>query len=639
MKKKNSENNKEKIVFDKELLRKFQPQGGISFKDERYIKTGDGYEACVHIYTYPKLLDMHWLATAININNTVSVIDIATDNIIEVRKNINKSMKEHKIRFSTATDATEAKDAQQRYQELDRLYDEITELGEIIKLIHIRLLVSGKSIETIENEIVNVQTYLESNGYKSAIFLNEGKNEWLSMYLSAKEQDKNEYNRRGQEVSSETLAGGNPFHFTSLADDCGTYLGTTVSTGGSVLFDPFTATKKRMSYNSLCVGKMGSGKSTTLKKLVLDMAVRGNYVRGFDPTGEFAKLVDYLGGKIISLDGSDGILNALEVLRTDEEETTNFARHISKLTTIYKFLVPTADSYEILGFEETLREFYIDFGLISDKFNDTEKQVTNLPATSYPIFSDFLKYIDREIATAEARGDIQKELLLTKMQRLYNTRLVISNLVNNYGYMFDGHTSTNSIATEQIVFFNIKNLMNISSEIFDAQIFTALSLCWDNCIDIGSRQKQLFESGGLDFEDVTRFMVFIDEAHRIINTNKIHAVEQLTTFAREARKYFGGLMYASQSIRDFVPESSSNENIDKIKVLFELTQYKFIMNQDSNTLNLMERVFQNELASSELSQIPKLEKGECILSIASDKNIHFKIDLSDQEADLFTGGV
>ena len=67
--------------------------------------------------------------------------------------------------------------------------------------------------------------------------------------------------------------------------------------------------------------------------------------------------------------------------------------------------------------------------------------------------------------------------------------------------------------------------------------------------------KKTWESNQIDWQDITRFLIFIDEAHKIINTNKLEAAEQLLKFEREARKYFGGLIYASQSItRDFVPE-------------------------------------------------------------------------------------
>ena len=178
----------------------------------------------------------------------------------------------------------------------------------------------------------------------------------------------------------------------------------------------------------------------------------------------------------------------------------------------------------------------------------------------------------------------------------------------------------------------------MKSEIFDAQLFNALFLCWQNCIHIGLPMKKTWESNQIDWQDITRFLIFIDEAHKIINTNKLEAAEQLLKFEREARKYFGGLIYASQSIRDFVPEGSSQDSINVIKTLFELTQYKFIMRQDSNALDTLSTIFHNQLTETELSHIPRLGKGECILSIKGDENIEFKVDVSQADLAIFQGG-
>lgn len=112
----------------------------------------------------------------------------------------------------------------------------------------------------------------------------------------------------------------------------------------------------------------------------------------------------------------------------------------------------------------------------------------------------------------------------------------------------------------------------------------------------------------------------------------------LIKFSREDRKYFAGLLYASHSIRDFVPDGSSQEMVDEIKVLFELTQYKFIMQQDNNSLDMLRKVFAGQLSESEIAAIPHLPTGDVILSIGAVKNIHFHVEVTDEELMLFGGG-
>jgi len=627
------------LTVDEELLAAIQPQGGITFNHPRYIIAGDGYEACVDVYAYPKHLDTHWLAPVMNLSDVIATLDISTEDMNVVKKNINRSMQEQSVRFNTAKKQSDAADAKERWNELERLYEEVSSMGDVVKLIRLRLFVYAKTLANLEKQIEKYINHLEGNGYKASVFLYEGQSEWQSIYKSYRQQAEGIYKRYGQPIVSQALAGGDPLYYTNLSDPCGIYYGETPSFG-SVLWDSFhNDGQLRISYNGVIMGNMGAGKSTFLKKMVLERAIRGDFIRGFDVTGEFAPLVEELGGKIIALDGSSGKLNALEILKTSEEESVCFARHLSKLNTVYKFLIPNGDPHEAIVFDELIREFYITWGLISEGFAG-EKQITGLPPEAYPTWSDLLSYINQRMEDARmSENALRAETEVTTMRRLHNIQLVISNLVKSYGYIFDGHTSIENIMNTQIVFFNIKNLSQMKSEIFDVQIFSALLLCWDNCLHIGAKMKDLNDSHGIRWEDIVHSLIFIDEAHKIVNTNKLTALEQLLTIEREGRKYFSGLWLASQSIRDYIPEGSDADSIDKIKTLFELAQYKVIFQQDTLTTEMLNAAFKHQLTQTEIERVPRLTKGHCILVISGKKNIEFGVYINDREKELFRGGV
>lgn len=647
-KKKTKAENIQEETYDPYLLEQIQPSGGITFQDSRYVETGTGYETCIHVYDFPQKLDDFWMAKVCNINNTVVTVDISTDNVMEVQKNINRSMKEQQYRYMEAQNFQEKYDAKQRFQEMERLYEEISSLGEVIKLLHIRIFVADHSYIRLEEKVKNILAKLESNGFRAAIFLNESKTEWESMYRPYKEQQSEDlFFIYGQPLTSNALAAGNPFHFSSLQDPCGDFLGKTPC-GGNVLFDEFHKSKTRRFYNSLAVGTMGSGKSTLLKKRFLTNAIKGNYVRTFDISGEFTTLTKTLGGKVLKLDGTNGILNPLEVLKAEEGEEISFTRHISKVSTIYKFLTEgSADTEEIIEFEELLRELYRTFGmeLIGGK---VKSQVTGLPANRYPTFSDFLEYIERKMEDIQRKSKgyeaVELDLVKHRMAIMDKIRRVLSNITNTYGSLFDGHTSIDNILDEQIVTFDLSTIKEMKPSVFDAQIFNMISLCWDNCVTNGKLmmerlRKAKGEEGALDPEQVTKFLMIIDESHRWINTKKRHALESISIYLREARKFFGGIMLASQSIRDYVPEGSGAEEIDDLKKIFELTQYKFIFHQEADTLPLLDKVFESTLTQSQRNKIPKLEIGENILCIASDRNLEFKVHLTKEEDRIFEGGV
>lgn len=623
--------------FDKELMEVIQPQGGITFKDESYIHTGTSYEACIRIIEYPSLLSEHWLANICNIPNTIATLDISTEDIIEVKKNINKSMIEQDSRYRSATEYGEQHNAQKRFMELEKMLDEIQSYGEVIKVLQSRIFVSEWTRANLEEKVANIIATLDSNGYKCAVFLNETRSEWKSMYQDYTEQQKtNPYDIYGQPLQSDILAGGNPFHFSSLEDTYGTFLGDTPC-GGNVIFDEFTKTKTRLYYNSLCVGTMGSGKSTLLKKRFEDRAIRGDFVRTFDITGEFTTLTKMYGGKIIKLDGSNGMLNPLEILRAGENDNSNFTRHITKVTTMYRFLRPDVPQNEVTEFQNVIRDVYDEFELTPGY----RQAITGLPSKKYPIFSDVLQFVIKRMETlADGKyNEVELKVAEANILILENIRKILEYIVTTYGAIFNGYTSIDNILDEQIVTFDISELKEMDDKVFDAQIFNMVSLCWDNCVTNGTYMKKKYENGEITFEEVVRFLILIDESHRWINTQKEQALEMITIYLREARKFFGGIMLASQSIRDYVPEGSDSNALNKLKTVFELTQYKFIFHQDSNVLGLIDTIFNNVLTETQRNRIPKLEQGETILCISSDRNLEFKVALSKEENRIFSGGV
>ena len=625
---------------DMNLLNEIKPAGGITFKDVKYITTGSGYEGCIHIYKFPENIDTYWMAKVCNINGTVALVDISTDNMSEVKKNLNKSMKEQAGRRSGARDFAELYDADKRLAEMKRMYDEINSYNEVIKLVHIRIFLADRSFESLEKKIKNIMDKLETDsGFLTTIYLNESKSEYKSMTRSYKKQKEEMFFPKGQSLTATGVAHGDPFHFSSLDDETGEFLGTTPC-GGNVLLDIFQKTSTRLYYNFLAIGEMGSGKSTLLKKQFKSNAIKGNYVRTFDISGEFTILTKTLGGKVIKLDGSEGILNPLEILKAGKDENVSFTRHISKVSTFYKFLVGgSVDAEEIAEFEDVLKQLYSSFGLWSDDRRNF--QCTGLPAASYPTFTDYLNFLTESMEKMQNKkySHLEEQVVAKTLLLRDKIRKVIKNIVDTYGTLFDGHTSIDNILDEQIVTFDISTLKELKAEVFDAMIINIISLCWDNCVTNGKLMDNMLREGKIKLWDVTRFLILIDESHRWLNAKKTHALDLVSVYLREARKYFGGIGLASQRAADFVPEGSGSDAVNKLKNIFELTQYKFVFRQSASAKNLLYQIFNGELTGTQIEKIPKLEIGQCILLISGDKNIEFKVHLTKDEDMLFSGGL
>ena len=68
-------------------------------------------------------------------------------------------------------------------------------------------------------------------------------------------------------------------------------------------------------------------------------------------------------------------------------------------------------------------------------------------------------------------------------------------------------------------------------------------------------------------------------------------------------------------------------------------QYKFIFKQDTSSADVIKDTFKDSLTYSQLEDIPYLERGECILSIAGDRTIRFDVWASGEyELPIFSGG-
>ncbi|MCA4158194.1 VirB4 family type IV secretion system protein [Priestia megaterium] len=627
---------KQKKGYNPYFVAQIQPQGGVSFK-ENLVRNGDGYSTCIHIYEYPTNVNDFWLEPIMNMPNAITTLDVVSDERKQVVEAINKNMSEQNARHVNAKENIDRMDAQEQYLDMKELYRQVTN-GEVIKRIHLRIYIAEKTIPDLEKRLKEVIHHLETHNFRGSIFLNEQEYEWESLVTHFDIQKKYPNKRKGKEIPALALAGGFPFHFTHLDDPYGTYQGTT-RTGGSVIFDLFHKDQQRKSYNAVLMGLMGAGKSTFLKKVTTDNAIKGYKIRGFDIVGEFESLVRELGGKQIALDGSEGQINPLQVFKTHEHEINSFTQHLSKLTVFYRFIAPEAKDDELKEYEKLLRKLYIQKQLWNDE-KGASNHITGLSPEAYPTFSEFLHLIRQELYTDEETREHHPNLGEYRKRRLELIELNIENLVETYAHLFDGISTIEDFNDEQVVFFSIRHLSKLKDEIAQAQLFNVMSLLWDGMLQNGEPQLAAYTKGTLAFEDAIRYLIVIDEAHHIVNTKRgnEHALDFLTEFSREARKYFAGLIYASHLISDFVPDGSEQTAIEKIKKLFDLTQYKFIMQQDDNNLDTIQRVFKTGITDSELAEIPKLPIGDVLLCIKSVKNILFHIEIDEEEKVLYGGG-
>ena len=623
-------------TLDAALFAQLQPQGGISFAAPHYTLMGDGYCRCLHIYALPSSLRRFWLTKLFSVPSSICSFDVSTKNINEVKKNINRSIGEENARAGASRNYEELYDAQRRRQELQQLYDELSRMGEVLKVCDFRIFVKAPTLAELEERCSELTSNLEAEDFKVTCLLNEQRSEWQSLFSNYHTAHQRPLAMKGLSLTTEQLAIGDPFHHSELLDEEGTLLGFS-DTGGAIVFDEFSKSSRRKYYNSIVCGDMGSGKSTLLKKRFKHNASVGNYIRCFDVSGEFRALTLEFGGKIIRCGGGDGMLNPFEILRSGDDEYTSYANHISKLQVFFQCVLPSMDDRLAQELANVLRGYYESFDLTPDDDN----VITGLEAEEYPILSDLRQYIAAAIEhvvqqNAQALTEVETQLQVERARNLNLLLGAVDNLCKNYGRLFDGHTSIQDISQERIVTFDISAIKDLGS-IFAAEMQILTALCWDNAVNNGTRALQQWENGA-KIEEITKFLLLIDESHNWINTRMPLILDMILRYMREDRKYFAGITLASQSVRDYMPQIDV-EGVEKIRILFELSQYKFMFRQDSSVKEHLRKVFGEGLTYSQVERIPFLEQGEGVMSIAGDRSLQMKVWLSaDYEESLFAGG-
>lgn len=633
---KKSKKIEEKIKYEPDLLEYIQPQGGIKFSID-YARTGTGYETCIQIYQFPTYIYSHWLSDICYFEGAITTIDIHTENEEDALQNISKSMKEYRGRSGSEKNDTGVSDAVNAYSDLSRLYESVKRMSRTLKSVIVRIYFSAKTKAELEKRQAEILNKLDE--YKGSIMLNEQKYEYQAMFLPYKKQQELPNARLGIPILDEAIAAGDPFHFASLSDPNGLYLGST-SCGGSVMFTPFFKSSVRTYYNTLILGNMGSGKSTLLKKLSYHSFLLGDYVRLFDVVGELRYMADVCGWTTINLDGTDGIYNMFQILKVDEDEGICWSRHTAKLALIYEILSQEHNPQEIISFNKCVKNMYNRIGILPDEIKYDDK-ITGYSPEEYPTMSDFISHIElemEEIMRKKPDTKAEEKLLVDEVVRLSNIKRVFVDVRDNYGKMLDGHTSIDNIMDTQGVVFNIKNIASLPAHIANTILYETLSMCWDNCTRNGLIMKQLYEEGKIGIDEVVHFLITFDEAHKIMNTRFPVALQQLTDMQREMRKVFGGLCLATQSISECIPEGSSEDSVRLIKDLFSFSNYKFIGKQDESLKQTLKNAFGSALNDNEYNRIPVLGQGNFILSIQGDRNIEFKVYASDDELNMFRGG-
>ncbi|MBC1481563.1 MULTISPECIES: TraE, Type IV secretion system protein [Listeria] len=637
------------------FLEAIQPQGNISFKDEFHIRTGHSYQSCLHVYGYPSVYMGNWLVDVTNHDellpkqgesnqtsrlDTIVTVDYMTEKEADYGEILKGTVGEYTSQYNSATDTTTMDNLSEEVLAARELAFKVNNAGEQIKMCHIRIFVSAATQMDCEKHVDNIRRKLSNKGYQSEVYLEENLEEWQSLFLGYDLQKALSSFHAGNEIPAEAMGLGFAHNQTFLKDPTGPYFGFT-RTGGTVYWDLFHKSEKRLAYNAFLAGDMGAGKSTAVKKLVTGNAIKGNFIRGFDKAGEFVHVVSDIGGHSIKLNGEDGKLNIFQVypnitMKDAEgnfvvDEANSFSQHVKNLCMVYQLKNGLIDAGDLDDITTLAYDFYREFGL----WGAGQLSITNLPETKYPILEDWVSFLDRR-TREEVEPDTRKVF-----RRIHKSFLA---MLQNYGNIFNGHTSIPDFSKQQILFYETGGLESFDDYVFDIQIYTATTQIWSTMTTLGRQEQNSYTAREKHWFDYTRFLVVMDECHNYLNIEKAYTAKFFVTMLSEARKFFAGVVFATQRLERMFPKADNVQAKEMVLAANQLSQivglcpYKMIFKTDEASMKRLKSVFGTQLTESEYELIPRFGIGDCILSMSGDQNLTMHVEITPEEELLFAGG-
>ncbi|EOD7437494.1 VirB4 family type IV secretion system protein [Enterococcus faecium] len=638
--------------YDLDFLKQVMPQGGLQF-DEEYVTYGNGYSRCVTVFHYAKNPTLFWLANLMNNPHTVATFDAITDEKQKIIDQINRALDELDDRSTEERKATDRNKSAQEYVELAQYAQSLTSNGEISKQIKVRIHVYGNTLEQVDERAQELIENLKSMDYRGVTYLHKTKRDWQSLFAMADEQEKWFGHIRGQSLPSTNIGGGFPFHHQTLKDPGGTQYGETM-TGGPFVWNATYKNSVRLSTNTLLLGMMGAGKSTVLKMIAETHLAAGDFIWGFEKGKDFIPFLKEYNGIMVRLDGSDGMINPLEIFATrtyDEasdlyaDETMNelkineaasYQTHLDKVVYQVQLVSPHLKGTLRSEFRTYLNQFYEAYGTVPKGFTTSHSRtlhdqvkVTGREPEEYPTFSGFLAFL-RQLDLPGASQE--------KRNRKEEIESLVEDLCSTYGMIFDGHSTIRHLDQQQLVFFDIDSITGLDRGVQQCQMYMAMTLIWNQSLIEGRRQRRLIKEKRMEEKDFRHFLAFIDECHNIINPDFIETVTYVTNFQREMRKVEAMTLLATQSPQEMVPENMTSDNFSKLKKVFEFSSTKIFMRMDESTLGHIKGLVGKSMTSSELESIPQQNQGDAVSNFGSKETIRVHFHPNERQLKLFDGG-
>ncbi len=385
-------------------------------------------------------------------------------------------------------------------------------------------------------------------------------------------------------MTSSALAACFPFTSSNLhVMENGVVVGVNDLTGIPLVIDFWSMQNS----NALVLGGSGSGKSFSVKTMLLRL--RRNGVKAFviDPQGEYVKLARRFGSGAqvvdFSPDGSNAI-NPFDLLGLRLSEKTHAL--ISLFSVICGELSPAQRAL----LDEAIYRVYEERG-VSDFFESKNARM--------PTFRDLLTFL-------KARTDSPREHMQTR-----STALALANRIKPFASgslrCFDAQTSVD--LNSDFIVFDISYFIDKMQSVAPPAMFIILDFLLNKLKESAGRRKA----------------IIVDEAWRMLRGPSIS--EYLLLFAKTARKHNTSLQIITQELGDLGKSDAG-------AAVLANTAVKLLLRQDASEIESVGNAL--KLNAVEKNRLLTAEPGHGVMLVGNSRIPFYSIFMPEEEAFITT---
>lgn len=594
-------------LFQDELTRRLLPQR-IQFSSNHMVQN-DFYRKVILIKNFPSTISGDCFLSGIaQMKNTSLSIRLEQMNPSQAKKLIDNQMNNVTAK-GYGRRATQQIEAEVEGDSIRTFYNNLQRNNSKIYLINIYIEFYASSLEELKKRQEEICGRLAAFRITTEALTYEQKEGWRGIFPLSKDQLKGSSNN----MPTPTIGGMYPFSHSSRNDPEGMLLGAT-SDGGHMCLDFWVRSKSITNGNFVITGESGQGKSFLLNKILYQQKIRGVVCFSFDPEGERCDMIHTLGGTNINCAGGAVIINPLQLRQLSDKSIENeesdleafnnksvFFQHLSWLKDFFKVLFPEISAKELAALMIMTQGMYYRHGITENT------DIRKLQPRDYPIFTDLYLYVKGVLESPDKYEYpmISEELikaLLLYLQDCHDGSL---------GFLLNGHTN---IKNDQLINFNLLELLSGSNDRTQAVLFNILTYCWTR---ITLKEQYI--------------LLFVDELSLLMKSKNLIVLEYLRDFEKRARKYDASIGTATQQLGDFLDPAIYYT----ASPLFNTPIFKFIFYPGMLDYQKVKDLLQ--LSDGELASIRTPRRGRCLLKAGSDKYL-LQVGALPFEADLFGSG-